>query len=173
MITIYTSKKNGKSFTMITLDNGKFQLTSTTDSNDIVITTESVLKRWYKKSVEVDFTTAAPAPEKSKKAVKVVSKKSTTHKRSKKGLNTVKSAGEIGLGCFIAFYPRPTMSIQVVGLEAAQEIFPGMELDHNTALLSCEEFNRPRRAYVNAETGNVGIRFHNQLIEISGLKAYV
>lgn len=56
MTTIYTSKKTGATYTVKALENGKFQLTSTDDSTDIIVTTESVLKRWYKKSIVADFT---------------------------------------------------------------------------------------------------------------------
>lgn len=174
MTTIYTSKKTGATYTNLTaLENGKFQLTSTEDPTDVITTTESVLKRWYKKSVEVDFTSAAPAPKKNtrKASSKKVGKKTT--RKARNPYSTVKSVEEITAGSFIPFYPRPTMSIQVVGLDAARDLFPGMELDHNSALLSSESFRKPRRAYVNAVTGNVGIRFNNQLLEISGLKAYI
>lgn len=63
MTTIYTSKKTGATYTMKALENGKFELTSTEDSTDIITTTESVIKRWYKKSVVVDFTDAEEKPE--------------------------------------------------------------------------------------------------------------
>ena len=68
MTTIYTSKKTGATYTMKALENGKFQLTSTEDNTDIITTTESVLKRWYKKSIVVDFTKAEEKPKKTRKA---------------------------------------------------------------------------------------------------------
>lgn len=70
MTTIYTSKKTGASYTMQALENGKFQLTNTEDSSDVITTTESVLKRWYKKSVVVDFTKAEEPKKASKKSTR-------------------------------------------------------------------------------------------------------
>ena len=67
MTTIYTSKKTGATYTMKALENGKFQLTSTEDNTDIITTTESVLKRWYKKSIVVDFTKAEEKPKSNRK----------------------------------------------------------------------------------------------------------
>lgn len=75
MTTIYTSKKTGATYTMKALENGKFELTSTEDSTDIITTTESVIKRWYKKSVVVDFTNAEEKPAEESKPSKKASKK--------------------------------------------------------------------------------------------------
>lgn len=69
-MTIYTSKKNGKSYTMQALENGKFELTNTEDASEVITTTESVIKRWYKKSVVVNFETAEPKPAEQPKARK-------------------------------------------------------------------------------------------------------
>lgn len=160
MTTIYTSKKTGTTYTMKALENGKFQLTSTEDNTDIITTTESVLKRWYKKSIVVDFTKAEEKPKKANR------KAHTNYRAAKK-------AEDIKIGSFLPFYPTPKAKIQVIGIESARELFPSMELDYINAFLSCESFKRPRRAYVNTKTGNVGIRFRNQLFEINGLKAYV
>lgn len=157
-MTIYTSKKTGATYTMQTLSNGKFQLTSTEDPKDVITTTESMIKRWYKKSLVVDFTKAAPAPTKK------------SHHRS--AYASTKTADGISKGSFLPFYPNPKMSIQVIGLDFANTLFPEMKLDYNTARLSSTAFRVPRRAYINTVTGNVGIRFSNQLFEIDGLKAY-
>lgn len=79
MTTIYTSKKNGKSYTLTNEEiqvglNGAsklvYTLTNTEDPAEVVTTTESVLKRWYKKSVEVDFTAAKEKPAEKPKASK-------------------------------------------------------------------------------------------------------
>jgi hypothetical protein len=76
-MTIYTSKKTGATYTLTNEEvqvslNGDsktiYTLTSTEDPTDSIHTTESVLKRWYKKSVEVDFTVAEEKPVEKPKA---------------------------------------------------------------------------------------------------------
>lgn len=74
MTTIYTSKKTGATYTVKALENGKFQLTSTDDPTDIITTTESVLKRWYKKSIVADFTETDNAKEEAKDMDRIIDK---------------------------------------------------------------------------------------------------
>ena len=61
MTTIYTSKKTGVAYELegshIIEGKTRFTLYSEAEQDSISVT-ESVLKRWYKKSVEVDFTNA-------------------------------------------------------------------------------------------------------------------
>ena len=95
------------------------------------------------------------------------------HKKQSNKLNKVLKAEDIENGAFLGFYATPKMKIQQIGVDAANQLFGEMDLDRAHGLLSAAEFNRPRRAYVNVETGNVGVRFQNQLFEIVGLKAYL
>lgn len=66
MTTIYTSKKTGIAYELEgshTIE-GKTRYTLYSEAEqDRISVTESVLKRWYKKSIEVDFTDAEEKPE--------------------------------------------------------------------------------------------------------------
>lgn len=66
MTTIYTSKKTGVAYTMESTEivDGKTKFTLYSEQEqDRVTTTESVLKRWYKKEIVVDFTAAEEKPD--------------------------------------------------------------------------------------------------------------
>ena len=66
MTTIYTSKKTGVAYTLESTEivDGKTKFTLYSEQEqDRVTTTESVLKRWYKKEIVVDFTTAEEKPD--------------------------------------------------------------------------------------------------------------
>lgn len=118
---------------------------------------ESTFKRWYKK-VEITIEEVTIKPRKGHRTTK---------------FNRSTKVEDIKAGSFIGFYPTPKMKIQNISEEAAREVFGEFTLNRDTAFLTIEGELKPRRAYVNTETGNVGIRFHNQLFEIVGLKAYV
>lgn len=63
---IYTSKKTGVAYILegSNIIEGKTRYTLfSEEEQDRISVTESVLKRWYKKSVEVDFTNAEKKPE--------------------------------------------------------------------------------------------------------------
>lgn len=65
MTTIYTSKKTGVAYTLESTEivDGKTKFTLYSEQEqDRVTTTESVLKRWYKKEIVVDFTAAEEKP---------------------------------------------------------------------------------------------------------------
>lgn len=66
MTTIYTSKKTGVAYELegSHIIEGKTRYTLYSEQEqDRVTTTESVLKRWYKKEIVVDFTTAEEKPD--------------------------------------------------------------------------------------------------------------
>lgn len=66
MTTIYTSKKTGVAYTLESTEivDGKTKFTLYSEQEqDRVTTTESVLKRWYKKEIVVDFTAAEEKPD--------------------------------------------------------------------------------------------------------------
>lgn len=66
MTTIYTSKKTGVAYTLESTEivDGKTKFTLYSEQEqDRVTTTESVMKRWYKKEIVVDFTTAEEKPD--------------------------------------------------------------------------------------------------------------
>lgn len=97
-----------------------------------------------------------------------------THKAhsSRSSINLAVKAADVTTGAFIRFYPKPKMDFQQISVEAANELFNGIDLDYENGRLSAGAFNRPRRAYVDVKTGFVGIRFNNQFFEIIGLNAY-
>ena len=161
MTTIYTSKKTGATYTMKALENGKFQLTSTEDNTDIITTTESVLKRWYKKSIVVDFTKAEEKPKKTRRA----------NRTSK--VSFTKKAAEVKKGAFLDFYAKPGIPYDIINIDSVDELFPEITVDYENGFVSSSAFNRHRRAYVNVETGNIAFRAYNKLFEINGLKAYL
>ena len=95
------------------------------------------------------------------------------HKHHEKSsINLAVKAADVTTGAFIRFYPKPKMDFQQISVEAANELFNGIDLDYENGRLSAGAFNRPRRAYVDVKTGFVGIRFNNQFFEIIGLNAY-
>lgn len=161
-MTIYTSKKNGKSYVMQPLENGKFQLINTEDNTDIVTTTESVLKRWYKKSVVVDFATAEPKPAEepnaskpSKKVQKVRKPRAKTYEEQKWGLGHQRMSLEAFCNLF-----------DISDLE--------VEYDHKNQQIIIKAGEKPcvRRAWPNELTGSVWFRFKNYEYELTDV-AYV
>ncbi len=160
--TIIVSKKTEEQFvsaTEHTVDS-KVMITLTREDGTTKEVSQSTFKRWYK-TVEVEI-----------KEVEIKNSKKQSKKLNKK-LNKVLKAEDIKNGEFLGFYATPKMKIQQIGVDAANQLFGEMDLDRVHGLLSAAEFNRPRRAYVNVETGNVGVRFQNQLFEIVGLNAYL
>lgn len=170
MTTIYTSKKTGASYTMKTLENGKFELTSIEDSTDIITTTESVLKRWYKKSVVVDFTNAEEKPEEetteettteeskpekktSKKSGKKTGPRAKTYEEQKWGLSHTR----VSLATFC-------------GLLSISEL--EFHYNHETQMVSVDagECKFSRRAWQNELTGSVWFRFKNAEYELTDVE---
>lgn len=175
MATIYTSKKTGAQFTNLTaLENGKFQLTSVEDPADVITTTESVLKRWYKKSVEVDFTTAEEKPEMipmpgSEKLAGLYdqyskSEPNKVEKRyfSKKPIGSKQVEG-IPYGCI-----RHTIGYQSIPLKQAEKTFGKITVDKKSATVTSEGFGT-RRVYACKASGNLFIRLNGKTVEFEGL----
>lgn len=169
---IYTFKKTGAQFTnLTTLENGKFQLTSVEDPTYVITTTESVLKRWYKKSVEVDFTTAEEKPEDTteqeptteEQAQPTEAKKPKAKKQSKPRAKTYEEQ-KWGLKHF-----RITS-------EGFCKLFELSEVEYDAELSivnlkSGEDTMARRRANLNELTGSVWFRFQNAEYELTDIDA--
>lgn len=160
MTTIYTSKKTGATYTMKALENGKFELTSTEDSTDIITTTESVLKRWYKKSVVVDFTNAEEKPAEESKPSKKASKKSgkktgpraKTYEEQSWGLEHTR----VSLATFCGLFDLSSV-----------------EYDEKSRMISLQigaDTVARRRANGNELTGSVWFRYKNAEYELTDVE---
>lgn len=163
-MTIYTNKKTGIAYkNLISLENGKFQLTRVDDENFILTTTESMIKRWFKKSIEVDFTNAEEKPaEESKEASKKSSKKTTAPAAKKTHKPRAKTYEEQkwGLG-------HTRMS-----LDAFCKLFEldSIEYDIPSKIVAIQigsETVARRRAWKNELTGSVWFRFKNYEYELT------
>lgn len=169
---IYTFKKTGAQFTnLTTLENGKFQLTSVEDPTDVITTTESVLKRWYKKSVEVDFTTAEEKPEdtteqestteeqaqpteaKKPKAKKQSKPRAKTYEEQKWGLKHFRITSENFCALFELSEVEYDAELSIVNLKSGEDIVAR------------------RSANLNELTGSVWFRFQNAEYELTDIDA--
>lgn len=154
-MTIYTSKKTGARFTNLTqIDTNKFQLTSVEDPTDSVIVTESTLKRWYKKTVEVDFTNAEEKPEdkKTTKSKKQSKPRAKTYEEQKWGLGHQRISSETFC---------KTLELSSIEYDEKSQtviLFDGVE--------PCAR----RRAWPNELTGAVWFRFHNYEYELTDVE---
>lgn len=169
MTTIYTSKKTGASYTMKTLENGKFELTSIEDSTDIITTTESVLKRWYKKSIVVDFTNAEEKPEED-------TTEETTTEESKPEKKTSKKSGK-KTGPRAKTYEEQKwgLSHTRISLDGFCGLFDltSVEYDETTQMVSLlmgADTVARRRAWQNELTGSVWFRFKNAEYELTDVE---
>lgn len=165
MTTIYTSKKTGASYTMKTLENGKFELTSIEDSTDIITTTESVLKRWYKKSIVVDFTNAEEKPEEETTTEESKPEKKTSKKSGKKTGPRAKTYEEQKWG----------LSHTRISLDGFCGLFDltSVEYDETTQMVSLlmgADTVARRRAWQNELTGSVWFRFKNAEYELTDVE---
>lgn len=163
-MTIYTNKKTGIAYkNLISIDNGKFQLTQVDDENCILTTTESMIKRWFKKSIEVDFTNAEEKPaEETKSTSKKSSKKTTATAAKKTHKPRAKTYEEQkwGLG-------HTRMSI-----DAFCKLFEldSIEYDIPSKIVAIQigsETVARRRAWKNELTGSVWFRFKNYEYELT------
>ena len=169
MTTIYTSKKTGASYTMKTLENGKFELTSIEDSTDIITTTESVLKRWYKKSIVVDFTNAEEKPEEE-------TAEETTTEESKPEKKTSKKSGK-KTGPRAKTYEEQKwgLSHTRISLDTFCGLFDlsSVEYDDKAQIISLQigaDTVARRRAWQNELTGSVWFRFKNAEYELTDVE---
>lgn len=165
MTTIYTSKKTGASYTMKTLENGKFELTSIEDSTNIITTTESVLKRWYKKSIVVDFTNAEEKPEEETTTEESKPEKKTSKKSGKKTGPRAKTYEEQKWG----------LSHTRISLDGFCGLFDltSVEYDETTQMVSLlmgADTVARRRAWQNELTGSVWFRFKNAEYELTDVE---
>ena len=185
MTTIYTSKKTGAQFTNLTvLENGKIQLTSVEDPTDVITTTESVLKRWYKKSIEVDFTTAGEKPEDTSnelvpmpgsdklaelaeeynkpEAPKPVKAKKSGKKQSKPRAKTYEEQ-KWGLGHQRISSETFCDTLNITDVEYSPE-------SQTVSLMDGADRLASRRAWKNELTGSVWFRFQNYEYELTDVK---
>lgn len=169
MTTIYTSKKTGATYTMKALENGKFELTSTEDSTDIITTTESVIKRWYKKSIEVDFTAAEEKPEEE-------TAEETTTEESKPEKKTSKKSGK-KTGPRAKSYEEQKwgLSHTRISLDGFCGLFDfsSVEYDEKSQMVSFQmgaDTVARRRAWQNELTGSVWFRFKNAEYELTDVE---
>lgn len=162
MTTIYTSKKTGIAYELegSHIVEGKTRYTLYSEAEqDRISVTESVLKRWYKKSIEVDFTAAEEKPAEetkkpSKKTTAPAAKK--THKPRAKTYEEQKW----GLG-------HTRMS-----LDAFCKLFEldSIEYDIPSKIVAIQigsETVARRRAWKNELTGSVWFRFKNYEYELT------
>lgn len=190
MTTIYTSKKTGVAYTMESTEivDGKTKFTLYSEQEqDRVTTTESVLKRWYKKEIVVDFTAAEEKPdveaepeqemlptaeentaEAEQEATTDVPEEIKVSKKTKKQSNHKAKTYEEqkwGLG-------HTRMSI-----DAFCKLFEldSVEYDEKAALILLQvgaDTVATRRAWENPITGSVWFRYKNYEYELTDM-AYV
>lgn len=190
MTTIYTSKKTGATFILVNEEvnvdlNGNsktiYTLASTEDAQDTFRTTESVLKRWYKKSIEVDFTdseepaepeteTTTPSneePEPQSQPEEKPSKK--TSKKAKKSKKESKPRAKT--------YEEQTWGLTHTRLSIDEfcKLFElsGVEYDSPSSTIlihSGTETVASRRAWKNEVTGSAWFRFKNHEYELTDLE---
>lgn len=170
MTTIYTSKKTGASYTMKTLENGKFELTSIEDSTDIITTTESVLKRWYKKSIVVDFTNAEEKPEEKPEEETITTEESKPEKKTSK-----KSGKKTGPRAKTYEEQKWGLSHTRISLDGFCGLFnlTSVEYDETTQMVSLlmgADTVARRRAWQNELTGSVWFRFKNAEYELTDVE---
>ena len=174
---IYTSKKTGVAYILegSHIIEGKTRYTLfSEEEQDRISVTESVLKRWYKKSVEVDFTTAEEKPEmmpmpgsdkladlkeeyskgeapKTKKSKKQSKPRAKTYEEQKWGLKHFR-----------------------VTSESFAKLFELSEVEYDAEtdtinLKSGEDTVARRRAWKNELTGCVWFRFQNCEYEMTDI----
>lgn len=172
MTTIYTSKKTGIAYELegYHIIEGKTRYTLYSEAEqDRISVTESVLKRWYKKSIEVDFTAAEEKPEEE-------TTEETTTEESKPEKKTSKKSGK-------KTGPRAkTYEEQKWGLSHTRISFDGfcglfdltsVEYDETTQMVSLlmgADTVARRRAWQNELTGSVWFRFKNAEYELTDVE---
>lgn len=169
MTTIYTSKKTGATYTMKALENGKFELTSTEDSTDIITTTESVIKRWYKKSIVVDFTNAEEKPEEE------TAEEATTEESKPEKKTSKKSGKKTGPRAKTYEEQKWGLSHTRISLDGFCGLFDltSVEYDETTQtviLFSGADPIARRSANGNELTGSVWFRFKNAEYELTDVE---
>lgn len=153
----YTSKKTGAAYINCTeLENGKFQLTSVEDPSDIITVSESTLKRWYKRTIEIS---ELPDEPETKKPSTKASKKSSSKKTSKPRAKTYEEQN----------WGLPHQRISIEGFCALFDL-ASIEYDTKTRLVLIESLEgvvARRRAWENELTGSMWFRFQNHEFELT------
>ena len=178
MTTIYTSKKTGVAYELegshVIEGKTRFTLYSEAEQDRISVT-ESVLKRWYKKSVEVDFTTAEEKPEmmpmpgsdkladlKEEYSKDEAPKAKKSKKQSKPRAKTYEEQNW-GLG-----HTRISTEAFCSALELSSVEYD--EKSQTVILYAGAEPCARRRAWHNEITGSVWFRFQNYEYELTDVE---
>lgn len=174
MTTIYTSKKTGVAYELegSHIVDGKTRFTLYSEAEqDRISVTESVLKRWYKKSVVVDFTSAEEKPEEateeaateeskpskktSKKSGKKTGPRAKTYEEQKWGLDHTRISLETFCGLFDLSSVEYDDKGQIIALQMGADTVAR------------------RRAWKNELTGSVWFRFKNAEYELTDVEYVV
>ena len=183
MTTYYTSKKNGVTYELegshVIEGKTRFTLYSEAEQDRISVT-ESVLKRWYKKTVEVDFTDAEKKPEADKNLVPMPGSdkladlaneynkpespkaKKSSKKQSKPRAKTYEEQNW-GLGHTRISSETFCSTMDLTSIEYDEK-------SQTITLLSGAEPVARRRAWQNEITGSVWFRFHNYEYELTDVE---
>ena len=161
--TIYISKKTEEQFVSaeehidVNLSGeSKVMFTLTREDGTTKEVSQSTFKRWYKKvEVTIDEVTITRKGKRTRNIIK---------------MNHAAKAEDIAEGSFLPFYPRPNMEINKISIDTAKSLFGDFTIDYAKGIFNGLDFTR--RAYVNIDTGNVGIRYQKVLYEIEDCKAY-
>ena len=174
MTTIYTSKKTGVAYELegshVFEGKTRFTLYSEAEQDRITVT-ESVLKRWYKKSVEVDFTTAEEKPEEvteqdtaaEEQAEPVEAPKTKKSKKQSKPRAKTYEEQNWGLG-----HTRISTEAFCSAMELSSVEYD--EKSQTVILYAGVEPCARRRAWHNEITGSVWFRFQNYEYELTDVE---
>ena len=172
MSTIYSSKKTGIAYELegSHIIEGKTRYTLYSEAEqDRISVTESVLKRWYKKSIEVDFTAAEEKPEEE-------TTEETTTEESKPEKKTSKKSGK-KTGPRAKTYEEQKwgLSHTRISLDGFCGLFDltSVEYDETTQMVSLlmgADTVARRRAWQNELTGSVWFRFKNAEYELTDVE---
>lgn len=154
-VTTYTSKKTGAVYTLTTTETNEagktiYVLTSREDDTNVIRTTESVIKRWYKKEIVVDFTEVEEPETKTEtpKAKKTHKPRAKTYEEQKWGL--VHSRMDLDTFCNL-------MDISSLEYDSKDKV----------VFLGVGDKIVKRRGWKNEITGSVWFRYKNAEFEIT------
>lgn len=155
--TIYTSKKTGAVYTLTTTETNEagktvYTLTSREDDTDVIRTTESVIKRWYKKEVVVDFTDIEEPETKEAETPKI--------KKTRKPRAKTYEEQRWGL-----VHTRMSFNTFCDMLDLSSLEYDNK--DHKVLLFIGADVIATRRAWRNEITGSVWFRYKNAEFELT------
>lgn len=173
MTTIYTSKKTGIAYELegSHIIEGKTRYTLYSEAEqDRISVTESVLKRWYKKSIEVDFTSAEEKPEEE-----TTEETTTEESKPEKKKTSKKSGKKTGPRAKTYEEQKWGLSHTRISLDGFCGLFDltSVEYDETTQMVSLlmgADTVARRRAWQNELTGSVWFRFKNAEYELTDVE---